>query len=229
MGNMSDPLFDNMWLPEEDCPGFRRDMERFYQECREQHLVLLEALELGCSSTLGFTPDFRGRCRDSVSECRVNHYPATRSHLLKNGCNRISPHADFGTLTLLFQDGVGGLEIEDQGRLGRFFPVTCADHYELLVNAGDVLQRWSGDYFRSVNHLVTLPAEFKDGDEDRPVPERTSVAFFAKADREADVGTMEGFGAQANKTYEHMTSLQYNQLKLKLTYGMPQAAAVEAL
>ncbi|KAK2006933.1 Clavaminate synthase-like protein [Colletotrichum eremochloae] len=222
MGNIKDPLFENMWLPEEDCPGFRRDMERFYEECRVQHLLLLEALELGCSSILGFTPDFRGSCRDSVSECRVNYYPATRSHTLKNGCNRISPHADFGTLTLLFQDGVGGLEIEDQNCLGRFFPVTCANHYELLVNAGDVLQRWSGDFFRSVNHLVTLPVEFKDSSEDKVVPERTSVAFFAKADRGADVGTMEGFNTKARK-YEHMTSLQYNQLKLKLTYGMGKA------
>ncbi|WYZ44549.1 hypothetical protein EsH8_VII_000985 [Colletotrichum jinshuiense] len=228
MGNIDDPLFGNMWLSEEDCPGFRRDMERFYEECRKQHLLLLEALELGCSNVLGFTPDFRSRCRDSVSECRMNHYPATRSFTLKNGCNRISPHADFGTLTLLFQDGVGGLEIEDQSSLGHFFPVTCDNQYEMLVNAGDVLQRWSGDYFRSVNHLVTLPVELKNSVEDELVPERTSVAFFAKADRKADVGIMEGFDTEA-KGYEHMTSLQYNQLKLKLTYGMADKASLQPL
>ncbi|WQF90223.1 Putative oxoglutarate/iron-dependent dioxygenase, non-hem dioxygenase domain-containing protein [Colletotrichum destructivum] len=232
MGNPHDPLFENMWLPEEDLPGFKDDMERFYDECRREHLILLEALELGCSALLGFNPDFRRFCQDSVSECRINYYPATKASLLRppgGHCNRISPHSDFGTLTLLFQDGVGGLEIEDQSDLGQFFPVTCDSPHELLVNAGDVLQRWSNNYFRSVNHLVTLPPALKkddgEGDRDEFVPERTSVAFFAKADREAKVGSLPGF-ENGEHRYEQMTSLQYNQMKLKLTYGFESPAQV---
>ncbi|PVH90319.1 Clavaminate synthase-like protein [Periconia macrospinosa] len=235
MGHTHDPLFQNMWLPEEDIPGFRADMERFYEECRLQHLELLEALELGCTSVLGFTPNFKALCGKSPSECRMNHYPATRSSVLQSGgnCNRISPHSDFGTLTLLFQDGVGGLEFEDQACRGRFFPVTCDSRYEMLVNAGDVLQRWSNDFFRSVNHFVTLPMAMKNGhgvgNGEDVVPERTSVVFFGKADWEADVGSLPGFEQPETKKYEHMTSLQYNQIKLKATYdtATPSIATVK--
>lgn len=232
IGNPDDPLFPNMWLPDDDLPGFRHTMEQFYEECRVEHALLLEALALGCRLRLGVDVDFASLVKDSVSECRVNYYPATRASFLTRagGCYRISPHTDFGTLTLLFQDDVGGLEIEDQSNYGRFFPVRCDQPcYEILVNAGDVLQRWSNDYFRSVNHQVTLPTFMKEDHDDIIVPARRSVAFFAKPDRHVDVGTMPAFVSPGTaEKYEHMTALDFNQVKLKLTYGSksPDATAV---
>lgn len=221
MGNPQDPLFANMWLPEEDLPGFRADMESFYDHCRSEHLRLLEALRVGCRIVMGagFDIDFAGRCKQSASECRINYYPGAKVRLLRGECNRISPHTDFGTLTLLFQDDVGGLEIEDQARLGTFVPVSCASNREMLVNSGDILMRWSNDYFRSVNHRVTLPPHMQGVCGEAEVPSRRSVAFFAKPDRDTDAGTLPAFTATAGDKYEHISALEFNQIKLKLTYG----------
>ena len=49
------------------------------------------------------------------------HYPpapAARS--------RIGAHADFSSVTLLFQDAVGGLEVERPARAGAFMVRACA-------------------------------------------------------------------------------------------------------
>ncbi|KAF4309529.1 hypothetical protein GTA08_BOTSDO01798 [Botryosphaeria dothidea] len=224
MGNPQDPLFANMWLPEEDLPGFRADMESFYDHCRSEHLRLLEALRVGCRVVMGpgFDIDFAGRCKQSASECRINYYPGAKVRLLRGECNRISPHTDFGTLTLLFQDDIGGLEIEDQARLGTFVPVSCASHREMLVNSGDILMRWSNDYFRSVNHRVTIPPHMQGVCGDAEVPSRRSVAFFAKPDRDTDAGTLPAFTATAGDKYEHISALEFNQIKLKLTIDGPR-------
>jgi isopenicillin N synthase-like dioxygenase len=54
--------------------------------------------------------------------------------LTNGGANRISEHTDFGTVTLLFQDSVGGLEVEDQSRHGSFIPVKNDHQAEMIVN-----------------------------------------------------------------------------------------------
>jgi isopenicillin N synthase-like dioxygenase len=44
------------------------------------------------------------------------HYPALPTRLLRSSTlARILAHSDFGTLTLLFQDSTGGLEIANLG------------------------------------------------------------------------------------------------------------------
>jgi isopenicillin N synthase-like dioxygenase len=52
----------------------------------------------------------------SVFNFDLLHYPAVPTQLLHSGkLSRVPAHSDFGTLTLLFQDDIGGLEIADLG------------------------------------------------------------------------------------------------------------------
>lgn len=71
------------------------------------------------------------------------HYPAvSSSDFSSHEKERLGAHSDMTTMTLLFQDTCGGLEVETPGKKGEFF---AADPIEgtLVMNIGDVLMRWS--------------------------------------------------------------------------------------
>lgn len=59
---------------------------------------------------------------------------------------RLGSHTDFGTITLLFQDDCGGLEVEAPGEPGKFIKATPVEN-ALVMNVGDLLQYWSNGKF----------------------------------------------------------------------------------
>tara|TARA_B100000424_G_scaffold271733_1_gene276347 strand:+ start:63 stop:923 length:861 start_codon:yes stop_codon:yes gene_type:complete len=82
---------------------------------------------------------------------RVIHYPAYTGPLLDNQM-RIGEHSDYGTITLLWQiNDVPGLQVQDLD--GEWHPVPYAED-GVVVNIGDLLQRWTNDYFKSTKHRV---------------------------------------------------------------------------
>ena len=82
---------------------------------------------------------------------RVIHYPAFEGDI-EDRQMRIGEHSDYGTITLLWQiNDVPGLEVQDLE--GTWWPVPYADD-GVVVNIGDLLQRWTNDYFKSTKHRV---------------------------------------------------------------------------
>ena len=82
---------------------------------------------------------------------RIIHYPAYEGSL-ENRQMRIGEHSDYGTITLLWQiNDVPGLEVQDLG--GVWHPVPFEEDC-VVVNIGDLLQRWTNDYFVSTKHRV---------------------------------------------------------------------------
>ncbi|KAL4986548.1 hypothetical protein BDW68DRAFT_124613 [Aspergillus falconensis] len=240
LGPENDPLYPNIFPGESTLPGFRPFMESFYAQCQNLHLMLLSAIALSLNQDASFLSD---RCGTNSSELRLNHYPATRISDLQDGEKmRISSHTDFGTITLLWQDGVGGLEVEDQHRDGVYLPVVpspstststptssgagagCGCAREMVVNVGDCLQRWTNDRLRSANHRVTLPVEMKGASRAEPstdiVLDRYSVAYFGKPDRGALVAAIPELMKDGEEIrYEGgMTAWEYNQSRLLQTY-----------
>ena len=84
-------------------------------------------------------------------------------------CNivRCSEHSDWGTLTLLSQDHSGGLQVlvkREGGGGGRgagggsehTWMDVVTDWYDLVVNSGDMLMRWTEDLFVSTRHRVVM-------------------------------------------------------------------------
>lgn len=220
MGPDDDELYPNIWTDEHALPGFREFMSDFYQRCDALHQQLLVAIARSMHlPESSFTP----LCARNSSELRLNHYPAVKPDELRSGNMRISSHSDFGTITLLFQDSVGGLEVEDQAELGRYLAVEPADCADIIVNVGDCLQRWTNDRLRSANHRVTLPRGSLDVDSDGDsglVDSRYSIAYFGKPSRDETVRTLTALlrpGEEA-KYKEEITAWQFNQLRLLQTY-----------
>lgn len=92
------------------------------------------------------------RChRENYSTTRVIHYPAYTGPL-EDKQMRIGEHSDYGTITLLWQiNNVPGLEVQDLE--GTWHAVPYADE-GVVCNIGDLLQRWTNDYFKSTKHRV---------------------------------------------------------------------------
>ena len=88
-------------------------------------------------------------------------------------------HTDYGTITLLFSDGVAGLQLFDQA-LGIWRDVVVAAG-DVLVNTGDLMSLWSNGLYPSTLHRV-LPRFQK--------PDRYSIAFFVDPDSSTRVSAL---------------------------------------
>ena len=63
----------------------------------------------------------------------------------------VGPHTDFGVLTVLCQDDVGGLQVQDvNGEWIQAPPVPGT----LVINVADLLSRWTDGEYKSTPHRV---------------------------------------------------------------------------
>jgi isopenicillin N synthase-like dioxygenase len=124
----------------------------------------------------------------------IHYPPLSTQHLQSEHLVRNPAHSDFGTLTLLFQHQVGGLEVADMSstdkrltvnveKTARFIPVEPKN--EILVLPGYMLRRWTNNVYPGAVHRVTAPLLPADGDGNEMTTERYSFAYFALPDENA--------------------------------------------
>jgi len=194
-------------------------MEEMYDICQKISLNIVAAMELGLNLEPGTLVK---RCQKTASEIRLNHYPPVTIERLADGrVKRTWPHTDFGIITLLFQDHVGGLELEDRSHPGTFAPVIPAElgqPTEVLVNVSDTFERWTNGVIRAAVHRVSAPANFEARIQGL-LPERHSCVFFFKPSRDVSVGPLPDFVTPDNPAkYDEITALQYQQRKTNELY-----------
>lgn len=191
-------------------------MEDFYDKAFKMELQLLSALAIA----LGVSEEhMRSLHNHAENEFRILHYPAVDASELADGTStRIAEHTDFGTITMLFQDSVGGLQVEDQTELGTFRPIESSKPTECIVNIGDSLQRLSNDTFKAACHRVTYPPAIKAGD-NAVIPERYSVAYFAKPNRHASLLPLKEFITEETPCkYDSVTAWEWNNSRIAKLY-----------
>jgi len=114
-----------------------------------------------------------------ISAMRVNYYP----ELVKppKPCQfRASAHSDYGNLTLLLQEeGESGLEILNRDK--EWISVKPCKP-DLVVNIGDLMERWTNGEWVSSLHRVTIPKT-----EIQKNKSRMSLAFFQQPDWDARI------------------------------------------
>jgi len=141
-------------------PGFRETLEEYNQAMTRFAHTIIErfASALGARGVLepAFTPP--------TTWLRLLHYPPQDPQSPANEYGS-APHTDFGAITLLAQDDVGGLSVRTpQGDWADVPPRP----YTYVMNVGDMLHRWSNGLLLSTPHRVT----------NRTGRERYSIPFF---------------------------------------------------
>ena len=109
----------------------------------------------------------------------VHHYPAPTVVPLP-GQLRTGEHTDYGALTILATtEAKGGLEARRAD--GAWLPVQPGPG-ELVVNLGDMMQRWTNDRWVSTMHRVAVPEALNDASS-----RRISVGYFMHPNYDAEI------------------------------------------
>ncbi|THU81631.1 thymine dioxygenase [Dendrothele bispora CBS 962.96] len=213
-GREDDKIQPNIWLPEGVLPGFQEACLDFFWLCREVVMDILRALEVGFDLTEGYLTKFHTQ---TDNQLRLLHYPSVPTESLeKDEIVRISAHSDYGSITLLFQDDIGGLEIEDPKKPGSFKPATPVPG-SMIVNAGDCMARWSNDIIRSTVHRVRAPPNLQT--KDGMTPERYSIPYFCSSNFDDVVDCLPGtFSDEKPKKYEPISGGEYFMKRLATAY-----------
>ena len=141
---------------------------------------------------------------------RLLHYPP-QSPQAPDDLYGSAPHKDFGCLTLLAQDDVGGLQVQTpQGRWIDAPPMRNA----FVVNVGDMLHRLSNGQFLSTPHRVI----------NRSGRERYSVPFFFDPHVSADIAPLNGTGPPQ---FEPLNFGDFLRCELEAGYDAHKANARE--
>lgn len=213
-GSIHDSLYPSVWPDANLVPGFREVLERHFAQAHELHLSVLRAL----AECIHAPPEtFLGAHQHNDSEARLAHYPPVAAGDLggANGTSRICEHTDSGSVTLLWQDDVGGLEIEDP--VTRQFIAVSNPAPAVLVNLGDAMERWSNGLLPAAYHRVGKPSPVDASTGE--IPERFSVMYFGKPDRDAGLAPLSPFvSASRPARFAPVTGDELNQGTLLRTY-----------
>ena len=111
-------------FPDEQLPEFRQTVSQLVPElCRLSHRLLkCLALAIGLEEDF-FTQCHQNMCQGSEKNAttfRSLYYPSLADRDVCAGVERCGAHSDYGTVTLLLQDDMGGLEVFFKSKFLRF-------------------------------------------------------------------------------------------------------------
>lgn len=175
----------NQWPDEAAHPaiaGFRACCERYAREAEALVRRLLRCCERALALPEGH---FDASTRAPTCTLRLLHYPPQpESRPPLPGQLGCGAHTDWGALTLLAQDDAGGLQVQtrDSGPDGPWLDVAPVPG-AFIVNAGDMMPRWTNDRWRSAPHRVLNR---------RAGVHRHSIAYFFDLDHDAWIAPLPG-------------------------------------
>ena len=171
------PLYGPNQYPE-SIEGFQQILEQHYWDMLALGKKILSALAIALNIDEDF---FDSKFTHPLSVLRFLHYPPRTAHTDETGAE-VQPvaagaHTDYGCITILWQDELGGLQVQDvNGNWVDAPPI--ADSF--VINIGNMMARWSNDRYKSTPHRVYSPSS----------EERYSIPFFVEPDFDTDVSCL---------------------------------------
>ncbi|EGG22421.1 hypothetical protein DFA_04542 [Cavenderia fasciculata] len=160
----------------------------------------------------------------NVSTLRIIHYPPRLAEENEDEIAKLDPseqyekmdtvgcgtHTDYGCITLLYQDEIGGLQVRNTD--GNWIEATPIPN-TFVVNIGDMMMRWSNDLYKSTPHRV-----ISHGNKDR-----YSSPYFFEPYGDAIVACLPSCHSDSNPIkYPPITCNDYLSMKFDQTHGYRQ-------
>jgi isopenicillin N synthase-like dioxygenase len=179
----------NQWP---DLPGWQPTMQRCFAACEDLSRQLMQAFALALGLEQQFFDPWLNLPMATLGPLYYPPVPADARGRISAGA-----HTDFGCLTLLAQQHIGGLEIWTRDDTWCAVPPR---ENMLVVNIGDMLARWTNDRYASTRHRVVNTSENT----------RLSLAFFFDPDPDVDLSPLPGcLPPGAAPKYPPATSLSH--------------------
>ena len=167
---------DNQWPA--FLPGLQVSAMTYFRHAHDVAHHLMRGFALGLELPENF---FLKTSEKPLSRASFVYYPPQPEDL-GEGQFGVGPHTDFGVLTVLCQDSVGGLQVEDiNGEWIEAPPIEGT----LIVNVADLLARWTGGAYKSTPHRVVNSSG----------RERLSLVLAFDPDPETIIDATEVFGS----------------------------------
>ena len=164
------------------------------------HLLKAIALHLNLDENF-----FDGQIKDGNSILRTIHYPPITEE--PRSAIRAEQHEDINLITLLVGASAGGLQLLNAQN--EWLDITPGEN-EIVINVGDMLQRFTNNYLKSTTHRVVNPPR-----EQWHVP-RLSIPFFLHPVSQMDLSCLESCVTEERPlAYEPITAGDYLDERLR--------------
>lgn len=197
---LSNQLADERWPSAE----FKSLMQAFFSNALEAAYAVQRVM----AKQLDVDEDFFTKVHSGQSvSLRLLYYPPVEAETLEQHQMGAGAHTDYGFLTLLFQDDVGGLQVLDKSDSWvDVIPVQDG----IVINSGDLLEQWTNCKYKSTMHRVKSRTDTR---------ERLSIAVFIDPDKDALVETLPSCTSPDNPSrFTPITAGEHLKMKLDATH-----------
>lgn len=161
-------------------------LHTYFEHGRTLHHRLLEIIAIGLQlEDPYFFVKKHKLCgkKGGVMNLRTLFYPGVNKSDVIDGQFRCGEHSDYGGVIFLIQDRPG---LEVRNRKGHWTPAPPIDG-TVVVNIGDLMQRWTSDKLVAGKHRVILPES-----EEELRKSRQSIIFFGQPDHDEIIECIDG-------------------------------------
>ena len=203
-GNVGYNVGRSQWPDAAALPDFEPFMKRHMQSRVVLAQRLVRAFALSLDLPEDFFDEMYARPGGTLA---LNYYPAIEPSQLAQTQWSFSPHTDYGGITLLTQDNVGGLQARNAA--GDWIDIASRED-AFVINIGDMFAMWTNDLYASNLHRAMNMSGAA----------RLSAAFFTSPGGATVIGclpTCEGPGNPAR--YAPIRADDYNTALIRQSHA----------
>ncbi|HEY8658243.1 MAG TPA: 2-oxoglutarate and iron-dependent oxygenase domain-containing protein [Hanamia sp.] len=186
----------------DEIPGFNETFFKAYRAFEKSGKSLLQAIAIYLGLAEHYFDDF---VEEGNSIVRAIHYPPITVE--PKSAIRAEQHEDINLITLLVGASAGGLEILT--KKNEWIGVTSLPE-QIVVNVGDMLQRFTNNKLKSTTHRVVNPPR------ELWHTSRFSIPFFLHPKSAMSLSALEScIDEQQPKAYDDITAGEYLEERLR--------------
>jgi isopenicillin N synthase-like dioxygenase len=192
----------NLWPGK--LPSFRETVEQYFDSVWKLARIMFRMFAL----SFGVREDFfEDKIDRPIATLRLLHYPPQPVPEL-NGNLGIGAHCDYECFTILAQDEVGGLQV--QNTAGEWIEAPPIPR-TFVINIGEMLSRWTNGLFVATPHrVINITGR-----------ERYSIPFFFATNNETVIECLDSCCGEHNRAkYPPIAAGQYLAGRLQEIYGV---------